>query len=140
MTNDEKLNKFMRNWDSYWGRGEVAHTEFIRHIVSSYLEAGIEYVDKPASVQNVVAFLNVASKAYWTKPIDLSEAADNWNTALDSITQDPKNDISELMCLVYTVMRGGSVTAMSAIRKITRKSWRPDITVWDLMCEVPIFF
>jgi hypothetical protein len=142
MLDDLKLNKFMKNWDSYWGTGETSRTENVKKIVSIYLEAGSVHVDKPASVENVVAFLNSAVSAYWTKGnMSANEAIDSWSDALIApSTLDPKSNVVSLMCNVYQIMREYSPSAMTAIYRLTNQVWHPEMTVWDLMCEVPIFF
>ena len=138
----EHVDKFMDKLKSRPGcTYNATQLQAIRQVVETYYEAGIDFVDQLATIPNIVSFLNSAVMTYWTKgDYTAEQATQYWSDALMAMSKDPSHDVASLMCLVYRVMRGYTPQEMTAIYRETTSAWNPSVTVWELMCKVPIFY
>lgn len=123
----------------FWGRRYVAEEPFIMDAAFTILSAGSEYVDKPATVENMVNFFTAVARERWAASTPVDEAITSWSDLLKHESADTRMAITSLMIMVNTIMRNGSMSSAPNMHRAVYGKWTEEMTVWELMCVAPIY-
>ncbi len=136
------IDKFMIGLDAFWKGTFDNVRNGIKMITQYNIDAGKDYLDLPATKENLILYLNAAARYMWSKSeLTAEEAIAKWSDPFVSTATLPIDEICGLMVQVCMVMRGNKFDSILPMVEIEiRKAWRPDMTVWDVMCAAPVFF
>lgn len=136
---DDLVARFMMATVQQFKRLDVDDRSAIYIRVTSYVDAGLQFANLPATADNIRDYMKAALSVQpkWG-PNSVRDNIRSWSLFSDTPNQDEVVGVAMLMSLAcFGITNNSDLSAK--VRDIVLVKWTKDSTVWDIVCLIPFF-